>query len=325
MPRIALTSMCLLFIAFTGCKPAPGTWVNDQIKAEQRNEFHALDTRLLGYLQTNDVNGLGNIMSKELLEAPTTRRIVELCSIRLKKSKATMLDEYHIIHATPDEQSVRSFKYDTNSYQLTYNPVTREKYIAFFKVKYNGEDWLLTANYNKYKYGWKIDEIELEHYTMDHMTAPELYGKAQQEYDQGHLINAEKYMHLARQCSVPSSIWRYDATEDMDRFYTKVIVEAERAWSRGVVLEQVPTKPKLIRVFIQDRGEGNAPMIWYLSKLNVKDTATIKKEHEQVRGSIAKLIPGINEGNKIVQYIAFNNFPARNNKKTIRYEFFDRY
>jgi hypothetical protein len=291
--RLIILFTLVLLTIFQGCKPAPGTWINDKIEAQQRDKFHALNNTLLGYLQKNDLNGLGNIMSREFLEAPTTRRTVELCSIRMKKSKTELLDEYYMIHATPNDQSIKSFKYETNSYTLSYQPLTREKYIAFFTLEYDNEQWLLTANYNKYKYGWKIDEIELERYTFDNMTAPELYQKAQQEYDKGYLINAEKYMYMARQCSTPCSIWKYDAQDDIDTFYSKVMTEAEKISSPAIVFNNIPTRPSIIRVFIQDRGDGNYPMIWYISKLNLKDTTAVKQEHELMRKALPQRIPGI--------------------------------
>jgi hypothetical protein len=77
----------------------------------------------------------------------------------------------------------------------------------------------------------------------------------------------------------------------------------------------VPTQPKIFRVFNQDRPEGSCPMIYYISKFNVKDSAAVKKEHEAIKKVIGQVIPGINQERKYVYYMVFNGMPDWKSKK----------
>jgi len=318
--------ICLALLAILqSCKEAPGTWVNDKIAAEKRSKFHELNDQLLSALKSNDALQLENIMSREFLENPGKNRQIELCSIRMREGKSYLLDEYYIVHPTPDRISVKSFNYDVNSYTLSYNPLTREKYIAFFTVQYKGDKWLLTASYNKYKYGWKVDDLELNSYTIGGKTAPELYHKAQAQYDEHYLVNAITTMQLSRSCALPSVLWRYDAQEEMDEFYTRIGEEADSIYTFPIVINQLPTKPAIIKIWTQNRDEGLMPNIYYISKVSLNDTLAVKKEHNAMKKVIGLVMPGIDKGNKYIHYTVFNKYPDLQKKNTPQFDILDKY
>jgi hypothetical protein len=326
--RTALIKLAVYLVLLTllqSCKEAPGTWVNDKIEPKRRAEFHQLNTIMLSALKSNDARELENIMSREFLETPGKNRQIELCSIRMRQGKNLLLDEYYMVHPTPEPISVKSFKYDINSYTISYNPLTREKYIAFFTVQYGADKWLLTAVYNKYKYGWKVDDLELNPYTMAGKTAPELYRQAQEEHSKHYLVNAMNTMQLSRSCALPSVLWRYDEQDEMDEFYSKVAEEANTAYTFPIVIKQVPTRPAIIKIFTQNRDEGVMPSIYYISKVSLKDTVAVKEEHNAMKKVIGLIMPGIDKGNKYVHYTVFNKMPDWKNKTTPQFEIMDKY
>lgn len=318
--------LCVLILyVFIGCKPKPRTWINDKIAPEHREEFHQLNGKLLSALKSNNALELESIMSREFLENTGKNRLIELCSIRMREGRNFLLDEYYIIHPTPDPISVKSFKYDLNSYTLSYSPLTRERYLAFFTVGYKGDKWLLTATYNKYKYGWKVDDLELNPYTVGGKTAPELFKQAQHEYEKHYLVNTITTMQLSRSCALPSVLWRYDAQEEMDEFYTKVGDEVDRAYTFPIVVKQLPSKPAIIKIFTQNRDEGLMPNIYYISKLSVNDTLAVKKEHDAMKKVIGLIMPGIDKGNKYIHYTVFNKMPDWQKKNTPQFDILDKY
>jgi len=326
--RPALFSLlaCLLLSALLqSCKEAPGTWVNDKIEVEKRIAFHELNDKLLSALKSNNALQLENIMSREYLELPGKNRQIELCSIRMREGKNFLMDEYYMVHPTPDPISVKSFKYDINSYTISYNPLTRERYLAFFTIQYHGDKWLLTAVYNKYKYGWKVDDLELNPYTVGGKTAPELYRQAQEDYEKHYLVNAMTAMQLSRSCALPSVLWRYDEQEEMDGFYSKIAEEADRAYTFPIVVKQLPTKPAIIKIFTQTRDEGLMPNIYYISKVSVNDTLAVKKEHDAMKKVIGFIMPGIDKGNKYIHYTVFNKMPDLQKKNTPQFNILDKY
>lgn len=322
---VKLSAYLILLTVLQSCREAPGTWVNNKIEPKRRAEFHQLNDMMLSALKSNNALQLENIMSREFLETPGKNRQIELCSIRMREGKNFLLDEYYMVHPTPDPISVKSFKYDINSYTVSYNPLTREKYLAFFTVQYGADKWMLTAAYNKYKYGWKVDDLELNPYTVAGKTAPELYRQAQEEYDKHYLVNAMTTMELARSCALPSVLWRYDEQEEMDNFYSKIADEARQIYTFPLVIKQLPTKPAIIRIFNQNRDEGMMPSIYYISKVSLKDTMAVKKEHDAIKKVIGNVMPGIDKGNKYIHYTVFNKMPDWKNKTTAQFEIMDKY
>ncbi|CAM3966458.1 hypothetical protein MUGA111182_19680 [Mucilaginibacter galii] len=322
---IKIGACVLLLTVLQSCKEAPGTWVNNKIATKHRAEFHQLNDQLLGALKSNNTSQLENIMSREFLESSGKNRQIELCSIRMREGKNYLLDEYYMVHPTPDPISVKSFKYDINSYTISYNPLTRERYLAFFTVQYHGDKWLLTAVYNKYKYGWKVDDLELNPYTVGGKTAPELFKQAQQEYDKHYLVNAMTTMQLSRSCALPSVLWRYDEQEEMDEFYSKIGEEADNAYTFPIVVKQLPTKPAIIKIFTQNRDEGVMPNIYYISKVSLNDTLAVKKEHDAMKKVIGLIMPGIDKGNKYIHYTVFNKMPDWQKKNTPQFDILDKY
>lgn len=325
-PVTLIITLCLFItLCLQACRPAPGTWVNDKIPAEKQQMFHELNAELLKVLKANDPKTLENIMSKEFLETPGKNRLIELCSIRMREGKNKLLDEYYIIHPTPEILTLKTFEYGVNSYSLRYEPLTQERYMSLFTLQQGVEKFLLTAIFNKYKYGWKVAELELKPYTMWGKTAPELYLQAKEEYDKGYLVNATTTMELAYKCVDPNSMWMYDELDGMDEFYTKVMTEVHDKYKFPIVLSQVASKPSIIKVFNQDRGEGNYPMIYYISKIPVKDTAALTREHAEVKRVIGSIMPGIDKDRKLLYYTVFNGMPNWRSKKIPHFEIEDKY
>jgi len=306
-------TFCLLG---AGCsKPEPGVWKNDEIAVKKRESFHDMNTELFDGLKKNKPGMIEKLMSKELLQNTGLRRTIELCSVRMRSGKNTMLDEYYVVHDLKREQKIKSPDHGVNSYYLDYQPLAREMYTAMYTLQDGPETWLLTTVYNKLDYGWRLTDLDLNVYTVNGKTAVELYEQARQKYDKGYLIDALSIIDLARGASVPNVMWHYNQQPKIDGFYSRLMKKIDETYPFPLVIKQLPTQPKIFRVFNQNRPEGSCPMIYYISKFNVKDSAAVKKEHEDVKKVIGQVIPGINQERKYVYYTVFNGMPNWKSKK----------
>lgn len=322
--KLLQLSILLLFTLLQSCSK-PGVRVNEHIASKLKKEFHELNEVLIKALMTNNLIKLENIMSGEFIAQDGNKRLVELCNIRMKKAKCTMLDEFHIRYAAGIDSVAKSSNHGMNSYFLNYPTAMPETYIALYEVNDKKDKWLLSAIYYKYNYGWKLNEIEISQLTVQGKTAPELYQIAKAEYAKGYLVNALNTMDQSRSCSLPSVMWRYNNQEEIDRFYSKVSEEARNRYKFPVVLTQIPTKPYIIRIFNQNRDEGNFPTIYYVSKINLNDTNAVKKEHEAVKAAIGQVMPGIDKGRKDLYYTVFNGMPNWKSKNIKHFDIVDRY
>jgi hypothetical protein len=57
------------------------------------------------------------------------------------------------------------------------------------------------------------------------------------------------------------------------------------------------------------RVEGYFPLVAYLSKIKLKDTAALKAEYEQVKTDVRHRFTGIGSGSKYTFYRAYNEKP----------------
>lgn len=316
---LAVTVITLFFfLIISGCTHhQPGTWRNNEIDSGIKDDLHEMNDILFKAIKANKPIIVEKIMSKTMLNDPNNKRTIELSNIHLRTGKITVLDEYYMVHDFNRQNTIKSANYGSNSYELTYQPTTREMYMAFYIIKDGINQWLLSAIYNKLDYGWKLCELELNPYTISGKTAPELYDLAKKQYAKKYLIDAVNTMNLSRSCSLPNVMWSYKQQTEMNNFYTRIIDEAEKTYSFPVVIKEVATQPKIFRVFNQSIAEGTFPEIYYLSSIDLKDTVAIKKENDEVQKVIGKILPGIDQDKK---YLLYSVFSEKSGKKKM-YEY----
>jgi hypothetical protein len=256
-------------------------------------------------------------MSKEFIDNTSKNRLIELTSNRVKAADYTILDEYYTVNQYMDGDTIKPSNINITSYSVIYQGITHQMYLAFFvpKNKAIANQDMITAVYCKYDYGWKLDNLDVRPYTINGKTAPDLYLQAKESYNKGYLIDAFNIASSAIVCSRPSKLWKYNKETNFSYFYNKVMKEAMNHYTFPIAIQQVPTHPRIFRIFNQTTPDGDFPMIYYLSSIKLKDTAAIKQENERIKKVIGQIIPGIDQNKKYVFYSAFNEQP--NAKKSV--------
>jgi hypothetical protein len=302
-----LLAFFALILLITSCKQKPGIWANDKMNAGKRSDFHDLNKTVLEGLQDNQLKALQFSMSKELMEDAGTIRKVELISYKMKHDQFNLLNEYYICGKPGTQITIGERNMGVNNFDANFTNENDEMYVAFFVSKDPLEKSMLTAIYEKYDYGWKLRDLTLNPYTTAGKTAPELYKTAQERYSKGYLIDAVNLMSLAQTCYAPADSWQYLGSADMIKFSHNLLAEANAKFP--YVLEQVKTRPEIISIFNQKTSAGPTPMVYYLSKVNIKDTVAIKQENDEIKKVIGTVMPGIDKDKKYLLYAAFNQRP----------------
>jgi hypothetical protein len=302
-----LCAVFLLVIALQSCSENPGSWKNEQIKAGKRDDFHELNNQALKALKAGDVKALAPIISKELDENTYTNRQAELIGNRLTDNEYVLRDEYYVVNEYRDFDTIKTTGSGINSHAFYYPGTAREMYWAFFEPRSSANKYLITLMYAKLDYGWKLTMLDLAPYTINGKTAPELFKLAKDNYDKKQTIEAINNITLAMTCLKPSEIWRYTCENDAHDFYPKILEKANTEYKFPYVLNDVPTKPRIIKIYTKSTNEGTYPMVYYLSKIKVSDTVAIKNENIQIRKALSKVMPGFDQDKKYVLYSAFND------------------
>jgi len=312
--QFRLAAALWLLLILQSCVLVPGSWKNESIKASKRDDFHKLNAEALAYLKANNPKGLNALLSKEMIAANNERQ-VELISNRLTDNAYELADEFYVVNKYSDNDTVMVKGGDVKRYGLVYPYSTIEMYFAYFLPKKSDNAYMISLVYGKFNYGWKIIKLDLEPYSINGKTAPELYALAKDEYEKKELQAALNNVTLAITCFKPGAYWQYPDEADAGRFYTKVHDEVNEKYSYPIVLRQLATGPMILRVYTQKNDQGTFPLVYYMTHFNLKDTMEVKKENLQIRKVIDKLIPGLHDNNKYVLYSAFNVQP--NGYKTV--------
>ncbi|WP_183565611.1 hypothetical protein [Mucilaginibacter sp. SP1R1] len=308
---IKALAFLLLVFTLSSCEPTqPGSWKNDKIDKSDREKFHLLNAELFKQLKVDDVKQLENMMSKEFIESTYKNRQVELVSNRAKTATYTLLDEYYVVNRYKDGDTVKTDTKGVNSHTLNFQGATHQMYMAFFTPKNLVNQYMITAIYCKYDYGWKLSQLDLNPYTINGKTAPELFEQAKESYQKNYLIDALNISASVINCARPSSVWKYDNEPEFSDLYNKVLQEATARFRFPIAIKQVATHPRIIRIFNQTTPDGVFPMIYYMSAIKLKDTTALKQENEQIKKVIDQTLPGIDKNKKYIYYAAFNDLPT---------------
>jgi hypothetical protein len=306
---LIVLSLAALFVSCA--PPAPGIYKNDKIKSSKQSDFHELNTEAFGYLKKNSFKEIKLMFSRDLLTDAAMEHEVEVIGNDLTDYDYQLMDEYYIVSKDTAGGTVPIAGDDINRYGLKYpSAPSRERYFAFFLPKKSDNKSLITLAYTKYNYGWRISAMDVEPYTIDGKTGPELYEQGKEEYQKKYLIAAVNTMALAAAAYSPSSVWVYPKADSMATLNEKVGNEANDKYSYPLSLGGVPTAPQLLSISNVRNEKGTFPGIYYRTHYNISDTTDIKKENLLVQKYLSKIMPGIDRDVKYIYYSAYNKLPS---------------
>ncbi|MDR3694461.1 hypothetical protein [Mucilaginibacter sp.] len=298
-----------LCLAFQSCVLVPGSWKNDKISSGKRDDFHTLNNGALKYLKADDPKGLVPFLSKDMIAA-NNERTVEQISIELKAHDYALMDEFYVVNKSMGDDTVLAKGPDITRYGLKYPYKTTEMYFAFFTPKKCDNKYMVSLIYGKFDYGWKIIKMDVQRYTINGKTAPELFALARDQYEKKDYQASLNNISLAIDCFKPNEYIQYPDEVDATPFYNKVREKVNETYHYPLILRQVSTGPMILRVYNDESDEGSYPMIYYMTHFPLKDTTAVKKENTEIRKAVGKMFPGLDDNNNYILYSAFNERPT---------------
>ncbi|MCC8410363.1 hypothetical protein LJ707_15585 [Mucilaginibacter sp. UR6-1] len=316
--RLIIALLALAMLTQSCKKKEPGYWKNEQIPASDKERFDELNDELIKAMRKDDKQTLENMLSKELLDDPSTKREIELVANRLKADTSyAIMNEYYVVNKYNDRDTIIANKNGVEAYELNYPAFAEEMYIAFLSPAKGPNKELVTIMYANYVYGWKLCKIDVGPYTINNKTAPQLYSYAKDSYAQGQIVEALNTLALTMSCLHPSQIWQYTSEQPMAEIYAAVGNDANKRYPFPYAITAVTTRPQIFGVFNKTTPEGSFPQICYQSKINLKDTAALKAENLAIRKALPAIMPGVDQNKAYVYYLAYNERPTV--KKQVKY------
>ena len=109
-------------------------------------------------------------MSKEMIDDHNKYRQVELISNRLKEGEYSILDEFYVVNTEKGSKVIKTGNHGINDYQYKYDAITPEMYIVLLVPKSIPNQWMITAEFSKLDYGWKLTKLDLGQYAINGKT-----------------------------------------------------------------------------------------------------------------------------------------------------------
>ena len=317
--RNKLLLIILTIVIFQSCKlGTSGTWKNDNIDKDKREQISILNDRLFKGIISNDPAAVKSLMAEKLLEKDGANidKLINQVSSTFKADSYRIMDEYNIHNSTTGiSNTLPSGLSGDNDYVIHYLALNKEMYVSFILPNGLDNDLLFTAIYGKYGNEWKLNILQFGQFSSFGKTAPDYYKLAKASYAMSYLIDAVDEITLAKKCLHPANdFFKYNKEKEMNEFFDKVINEANTKYKLPLTLEAIETKPEVFNIYPEMINEGNFPMVCYLSKINLGDTIALKREYEKIKVEVNHIFLGINQDKKYVFYKAFNEIPDGNIK-----------
>ena len=309
-----ISLIILIALALQSCNlGTSGSWQNDHIEKEKREEIKLLNDRLFKALMSGNTEGIKRLMAPELVEKVDSNfyNSIKNINISFNSKSYKIVDEYNVVNSSTGlSNTLMSDASADNGYIINYKAMNKDMYVSLLMPTGLDNELLVTAIYGKYGDEWKINILQFGQYSLFEKTAPDYYKLAQESYNKSYLIDAINYISLANQCLRPGNEnFKYKKEKEITDFYTKVLNEANTNFALPMTLEKIDTKPKIFKIFPQITNEGFFPMVYYLSSINVKNVKALKDENDKVKVEVSKLFKGIDKDKKNVFYWAFNEMP----------------
>jgi hypothetical protein len=180
-----------------------------------------------------------------------------------------------------------------------------------FLVKYNkNSELLVTAIYGNYNGKWELNIFHIGQFRFYDKTAIDFYQMARKDFARSNLADAMCNLTIANACIHPADkLFQYEKEDEYKMFFDSVSNEVKSKYHLPITLEGIPSKPKVFNIVPKTVDEGYFPMVLYLTKIDIKDTVSLKAEYEKVKSEVKQIFTGIGTGKKYTLYQAFNEIP----------------
>jgi hypothetical protein len=302
-------------LLITGCKTGRyETWQNDSIDAAIKQNISKLDEEILISIDTDNPDKLKLVVSEGFLNAskndlPNITK--QFCDI-IEHDNYSILDQYYVENTTSGLSNTLISGLDgDNNYILKYLALNEEMFTSVLLTNRGIDKFMVLNIYGKYPDGWKLNILQIGQYTANGKTAPELYQEAKNLKEKGYIIDAAINMYLCMQVLYPGgSYWQYNTEQEMKDFYDEVVNENSNTYQFPIVIDNIPSKPEIQYIEpISFFDEGTFPVIHYLTKIPLEDTAKLSVENDNIHTLIGEYFNGIDLNKKYIIYKAWNKLP----------------
>lgn len=290
---------------------------NDKIDPKVKKELDNTTQQIYTYLKENNYEPLSQLFSDTLQQRvgpefsqkfmPQIQKVIRGRAFRI-------FDEYYIRNGNNKDTVKFSSGKGDGAYSVKMMTLAPETFISFIVSGDSLNEVMITLIYVKEKGKWKVDNLMGEDYSLNNKNATQQYRLAQQLTQNNNLMDAVNVMALATHCLYPAGgLIKFKEGNHLTSFSDSLGSSVKALFPFPYTVTAVSTQPKVFNIHYEVVNHKLAPMIMYLSDIDVKDTVALGKENEQMQQHIGSTFPGMNKNNETLLYRAYNIMPNGQN------------
>ena len=295
-------SICILI---QGCKlNSNQTFKNDNIPGTIKREIVELDKQVIKAIKNNNTDLAKNIFSEKLIETAGKSKLDSIFKFTngfLKDKVFEFKDQFYIENTTKNVSNTifSGLAKSDFDYTVHYLALNKKMFISMLLPKDTKDALLVTLIYGLYGNDWKLNIFQVGQYSIDGKTAIDYYNIAKRNFEKKNLIDAANTLLVGQQCLRPANQFlQYQKDKDFGDLQKQVMGEINLKYKFPIVVEKVATKPQIFNITPQSIDEGQFPMIQYFSQIDLKDTASLRKENLEIQKVIGDIFKGIDQNKK---------------------------
>ena len=301
---------------FLCCCQSEKTEWNNNIDNAIRNPIKENNDLLMNALAENKAAQLKELFSDTLAKQTSddfetgVSKMHELIST----NAYTVLDEYYVKNnSTGFRDTIYKNVPGGPAYRINFEVMTKESYVSLLLHRDDETQLLVTIIYGKYESGWKVDVLRIGRYSFNTKTALDLYNQARTLFESGDLIDAVNLASMIKPTLTPADqFFHYEQESVIKEFVKKTIADAGQTFRFPLPVTSIKTAPTIYNIQPMPMPEGILPVVTYLTKINLADTASLIIENDALQKIIGTLFPGIEKNNR---YVLFQAYPEKSGKQ----------
>lgn len=314
MQRLLNLIVLTACILFAGCQSKKKISWNDAISKPLKQEIKIKNDRVLQSLAENKPSDLKKIFSDTLIKqtAEGFNDGVSKMHESVSTKDYTVLDEYFVENiSTGFRDTVSKNDSEKRAYKVTFEVLSKESYVSILLHDTPENQLLILCIYGKYNGDWKLEVLRIGRYSIFKRTAPDIYEPAKIFFDQGDLLDAANISSLIQQTLTPAyPFFHYEKEPEIKEFLKKVLTEAGNAYNLPMSVPAIKSTPQIFNIRLLPLKEGIFPVVTYITKFNLRDSSSIKKENDALQLIIGNLFHGIEKNNKYIFFQAYHETPG---------------
>ncbi len=290
--------------------------MDGQIQPVISGTINILNQQLIAGFATMDPVKVLPLFSKNLMQKGVANLQTAMAQTgkRFGSGRFKIQHQFYVQNATEGATATVSTGTGNHDYSISFQSTNTDMFVTVGYFEGKIENVALITIYGKYDNEWKLNILQIGTITIQGRDAYNWYEQAQAALGKGYLTDAANDMVLCGLVSKPANnFWHYTRDKDFAAFDNQLVIALNKQYKFPATIN-LPSKPQVFRIFPQGMNEGYFPMVAYKTSLDIKDTAALSKECDQLNQQIGETFKGLNDGKKYMFYRAYQRLPKPNER-----------